>query len=342
MPRTRKGSAATGQKATGDQKPKAGPAGLLCAYAAIGTDEARRKEVVRRLKARLDPGMAAFNLDERAASADMDPGGLVASLNTLPVGSAFRLVVVTGADHLPKAVSEAIVSYLDNPNPGCVLLLVADSLSKGTRLYKAVARQGKSSIIECAAKKAWELPGYLAKRSAARGMPIDVDAAQELVERVGESTLMLDRQVSSLWELCGQNGRITLADVQDHVARTAEVKPWGFLDAVCNRDATKALTLYNLMRNPSEIALLALLGGRIRELICAKSLDARGEGALLAKELGKQGWQVKNHLRWARRFQPGQLERCLMDCAACDAALKSGANPRTSFTRLVLRVCGVA
>lgn len=307
---------------------------LLPAYLVVGTDELRRNRVVARLKGRLDEGLAAFNLDERVARGDMEPTELLSSLNTLPMGAPFRLVVVSQADHLPKPVSESIITYLKNPNHDCVLLLVADSLSKGTRLYKAVAKLGKSAIISCEQKKSWELPGYVVSEARRQGIQIDQQAAQELVDRVGESTTMLDRQLRSLWDLCRGQGRISLEDVRNNVARVAEVKPWGFLDAVCNRDAKQALSLYNLMRNPSEIALLSLLCGRIRELICAKSLDARGMGSQLSSELHRQSWQVKNHRRWAGRFRPGELERALMDCATCDAALKSGANPKTAFTRL--------
>ena len=165
-------------------------------------------------------------------------------------------------------------------------------------------------------------------------------AATELISRVGESTTMLDRQVRSLADLCRGSGQIGLVDVEANVARTAEVKPWDFLDSVCARDAEKALSLYQLMNGASEIALLSLLTGRLRELVCARCLDARGEGARVASELHKQAWQVKNHVRWARGFAPGELESGLRGCAECERALKGGSDPRIAFTSLVVEVCG--
>lgn len=324
----------------------AGKAGgrLLAAYLVVGADELKREVVVRRLKGRLDEGLAAFNLDERAASPDLEPQELVASLNTLPVGAAFRLVIVHGADKLAKPVSEAIVSYLANPNPACVLCLVAESLSKGTRLYKAVAAVGKGAILDCAPPKRWELPNYVIKHAASPsiGISVDRDAAEELVSRVGESTTMIDRQLRSLAELCRASGRVTLGDVEDNVARTAEVKPWDFLDAVSARRADRALELYRLMASPSHIALLALLVSRLRELVCAASLDRRGRAGAVASELGKRDWQVKNHVRWARAFAPGELEGCLVACAACERVLKGTGDDETAFVSLVLRICGRA
>lgn len=314
---------------------------LLCCYLVVGGDELKRDTAVSRLKARLDPGLAAFNLDERTASADLTPNDVLVSLDTMPMGQGFRLVIIHEADRLPKPVSEAIVSYLADPNPTTVLCLVAETLRKTTRLYKAVAKVGPHAVIDCTPMKRWKLPEYLQKHArAAVGMSIDRDAAEELVSRVGENTTMLDRQLRSVAEFCRDAGRITRADVEAHVARTAEVKPWDFLDAVCARDARRALELYNLMDRPSEIALLTLLTTRVRELVCAKSLDARGQEGNVASALGRQQWQVKNHVGWARRFGEGELERSLAACARCERALKGSDDSRTAFVSLVLTICG--
>ena len=314
--------------------------GLLPAYLAVGGDELKAKEVTNRLKRRLEAGLEAFNLDELTAGPDTEAQALLSSLNTLPVGSSFRLVIVEDADKLPKAASEALIGYLADPNPSCVLCLVAEKLAKTTRLYKAVAACGARSIIDCAPAKRWDLPKRVIKMGQVRGVRIDNAAAEELVARVGESTTMLDRQVATLAELCRGSASITRADVERYVTRIAEVKPWDFLDAVCARDAARALELYELMQSPSEVALVTMLVGRLRELVCAKALAARGQTTQIAAELGKQAWQVKNHARWAARFGAGELERSLAACAACDRDLKTGADARVRFTQLVLAICG--
>ncbi|MBE6479914.1 MAG: DNA polymerase III subunit delta [Olsenella sp.] len=314
---------------------------LLRAYLIVGSDELKRQAAVARIKRYVDEGLVDFNLDELTASADMDPASLVASLDTMPFGPGPRLVIVHDAGKLPKAVSEALITYLDNPNPSSVLCLEAESLAKGTRLYKAVAKQDGKPIVECAAKKAWELPAYVAQLcQRTHGKRMGEAAAKELVGRVGESTVLLDAQVRTLAELVGDRPEITLADVEEHVARTAEVKPWEFLDAVSGRDARRALALYQSMTDPSQVALLTLLVGRIRELACARSLAARGEGASLARALGKQEWQVKNHLRWARGFSDGDLERALVEAAALERILKGTGDSDAAFVSYVARVCG--
>lgn len=314
--------------------------GLLSAYLVVGSDELKRETAVRRLRSRVPEDLADFNLDELDAKAIEDPEALVSSLETLPFGADFRLVIVHGAETLAKPVSEALVSYLADPNPQSVLCLVAEKLAKNTRLYKAVAKVGPKAVVDCSPLKRWELPPYVVRLASKRGLAMDVDAAEELVNRCGESTVMLDNQIATLAELVGQAGRICLADVEANVAQTAEVSPWAFADAVCERDAAKAMSLLGLMKSPALVFLHSVLVGRLRELVCAQSLAARGASSQLAKELGRAPWQVKHHTVWARRYAPGEPARLLAEAARCERALKGSTDSETAFVRFVLAVCG--
>lgn len=311
-------------------------ADLLPAYLIVGADELKRDAAVRRLRSRVPADMADFNLDELDGASLEEPGQLISSAQTMPFCADFRLVIVNGAGELAKPVSEAVVSYLADPNPQCVLCLVAEKLAKNTRLYKAVAKVGPHSVIDCAPLRRWELPPYVVKLAQKRGLSMDSAAAQELVERVGESTVALDNQIATLAQLVGDAGRITLADVEANVAQIAEVSPWAFADAVCERNAPRAMEMLNLMKAPSLVFLHSVLVGRLRELICAKSLDARGAASGLARELGRQSWQVKNHVRWSRAFGEKELVELLGQAAVCERALKGSQDSEAAFARFVL------
>lgn len=311
-------------------------ADLLPAYLIVGADELKRDVAVRRLRSRVPTDMADFNLDELDGASLEEPGQLISSAQTMPFCADFRLVIVNGAGELAKPVSEAVVSYLADPNPQCVLCLVAEKLAKNTRLYKAIAKVGPHSVIDCAPLRRWELPPYVVKLAQKRGLSMDNAAAQELVERVGESTVALDNQIATLAQLVGDAGRITLADVEANVAQIAEVSPWAFADAVCERNAPRAMEMLNLMKAPSLVFLHSVLVGRLRELICAKSLDARGAAGGLARELGRQSWQVKNHVRWSRAFGEEELVELLGQAAVCERALKGSQDSEAAFVRFVL------
>lgn len=332
---------------------------LLRAYLVVGTDELKRRETINRLKryVDVDGGLAAFNLDERIASASMDAQDVLGSLTQFAMGAPVRLVIIEQAEKLPKAVSETIISYLENPNPTCTLALVADSLAKTTRLYKAVAKQGEKAVISCEPIKRWELPAHVVKIAKKRGVSISQDAAAELVSRVGESTTMIDTQLRTLIALT--NGApITRETVEAHVARVAEVNAFDFLDAYFNRDARRALELYRLMEANSEIRLLSLIEMRLREVLCANTLVARGQAGQLASVLAdydniaarhdkgkkkrapRQAWQLKNHARWARTWRERQLVAAFGACAECESACKSGADKQTAFIEFLVETLG--
>ena len=79
---------------------------LLPGYLIVGPDEVKRDTAVARLRKRLEAsGMADFNFDRRDMTKEQDPDEVLASLNTLPMGADFRLVVLDGCDRLPKATS---------------------------------------------------------------------------------------------------------------------------------------------------------------------------------------------------------------------------------------------
>ena len=305
---------------------------LLPAYLLVGPDEVKRDAAIDRLVSRLEAsGMATFNLDDRDMTKPQEPDEIIASLCMFPMGSDFRLVILRSCDHLVKAMSDALVSYLAAPSPDTVCLIVADALARNTRLYKAVAKIDAKAVIDCSAKKRWELPPYVQGMASRHGVSISSAAAEELVARAGESTRMLDIQLKKLAAMTGSSS-IELADVERYVVRTAEIKPWDFLDAVSARDVARAFELYRLLPPKSEVRLLSLLLTRVRELIVAKALDERGQARELASTLGVKDWQVKNHVRWSRLFSMDELVDALRSAVETECALKGSKDSEIAFT----------
>ncbi len=313
-------------------------AALLPGYLIVGPDEVKRDIAVERLKKRLAAsGMADFNFDERDMTREQVPDEVLASLNTLPMGADFRLVVLENCDRLPKAMSEALVSYFGKPSADTVCLVIAGSLAKNTRLYKAMAKLGPKAVIDCASKKRWELPKQVQGMARRYGRTISTAAAEELVARVGESTRMLDNELKKLAAMV-EAPQIEREDVEQYVVRTAEVKPWDFLDAVSSRNVARALELYRLLPARSEVRLFSLMVSRVRELIVAKALDARGQSRELASTLGVQAWQVKHHVGWARRFSMDELVDALRSAEDVELALKGSRDSVVAFTQWIIRI----
>ena len=117
--------------------------------------------------------------------------------------------------------------------------------------------------------------------------------------------------------------------------RTAEVKPWEFLNAVAARDLVRSLELLKLQPAKSEVRLWSLLVTRLRELIIAKSLDTRGRGASLPPRWASS-WQVKNHLSWARRWRMDELLEALSQAIEVELALKGSRDSELALRMWVI------
>lgn len=310
--------------------------GLLCAYLMVGADELKREFLLERLSARVAQlGDIDFNRDMFIASgASVEE--VLGACNMLPFMSEKRLVVVKDLDKANKALSEALIEYLANPCETTLLACTATKLAKNTRLYKAFAKIEKKAVVSCEPKSKKELPQQVRNFAQSHGVDMDMAAASRLVDMVGESTVHLDTEVKKMAAALGKGARITVETVEQYVTRTAEVKPWEYLDPMCDRNATKALSVLAQMPGQSPFALLTMGVKRIRELLMAKEL---GAGQALAGALGLPEWRVRNHGRWASRFSQQELERALVAAADTDMAMKSGADQDAAFKQWVLGVC---
>lgn len=304
---------------------------LLPAYAAVGDDALKRDTVAKRLRARLQKlGDLSFNYDE--FNGEIAEGGqIVGACNTVPFASPVRLVCVKNADKLKKADAEALVAYLQNPSDTTVLLIEAEKLAKTTRLYKAVAACGKTAIIDCSAPKRNALPRLVRSMAVGHGITITDGAARLLVELVGEDTVRLDTELGKIALAHVGSDAVNEHEVSSLVARTTEVKPWEFLDAMSARNAKRCLLYLSRMQSVSPHSLMAMCTGRVRELICAKALSKRGEERMVAAALGKQGWQVKHHVEWAARFSEQELRCGLLSARDAERAMKSGSDSDEAF-----------
>lgn len=306
---------------------------LLAAYLVDGEDHLKRETVLRRLRARLEKlGDLSFNHD--AFEGPLTGGeAIVTACRTVPFASEKRLVVVNAAEKLPKKDQAVLVEYLKAPSESTVLLLVSDKLAKNTALYKAVAALGKSAVIDCAPPKKKDLPAQVRAMAPSHGVTVTPQAAQALVELVGEDTVHLDAELEKLSVAHFASDVIDEGQVRSMVARVSEPKPWEFVDAFSARSIGRCVALFGLMPSASPYALLRQCVGRVRELICARTMLGAGGNALAstAEALKMPDWKVRKHLEWARLFTAEELREALETSLETERKMKGGSVPETAF-----------
>ena len=313
---------------------------LLPAYLMVGTDELKQRKAIERLDARLAAsGEAEFNRDALDGGSSLDANAVRSSLDTLPFGSDFRLVVIRDVDKASKAVKDMLAAYLDDPAPTTVLVMTAAKLPKNTRLYKGVAKLGDKAVIDCAPKKRWELPAQVVSMARAHGKQMDMDAAELLVRLVGESTTMLDTELVKLASAVGSGSRYPPMTSSSTWRASPRSSPGTFSRR--SRSATRPLPCACSTRCPpraSSVCSRSCSRGYASSSRQRRSRVGARPGCS-HRSWGSRPWQVKNHGAWARNYQMSELLGALSSAADCERALKSTPDKTLAFQRWVLSFC---
>ena len=121
-------------------------ADLKLVYLIYGSEDLRLAQALARLKKRVaEVADLDFNFDTfdgESAKAD----DIVAACNTLPFLSERRLVVVKNVDKMNADGTNTLATYVADPSPTTILVMVAVKLAKNTRLYKAVDKIGGAEL----------------------------------------------------------------------------------------------------------------------------------------------------------------------------------------------------
>lgn len=300
---------------------------LSALYLLNGDDSLKQAKLLERLKLRIEAmGDVTMNYQVLTAKDIQGPQHLHSILNTLPFGALQRLVVIKDVEQLSKPLSEALVEYAKRTSPTTVLAMTATKLASNTRLYKAIAAFDPKSIVDCGQMKRSELPRLIRDLTKGEGLEISAAAANALIDRVGTSTVAINTEVKKLAAVVVADGRkrIDESDVNDNVAWMVEPKHWDLTNALAMRDLALCLRLVGRMKGYAALGLFIQCLMRIREILTAKSLKARG--VPIAAGMGKQEWQIREIVRGCDAFSNQELLALIKQAPEIEQKMKTGAD----------------
>ncbi|MCC6144942.1 MAG: DNA polymerase III subunit delta [Candidatus Hydrogenedentes bacterium] len=230
---------------------KSNPRAKEATFEPLLADEAVDKLVNRFV----DPGMrdmgyGAFYADETPA------GAIVLEAQTLPFLTERRVLLVRNAD-VYNAESKAgpLIHYLENPNETTLLLLVARTIDRRLKFFKACAKAGE--VIESPDLEGDALARWLNDEAAKRDKRFDKAAVDELLSRSGRRLNDIRNAVDVVSTFVGNESRVREEDVRAACADVAEEEVWTLTDAIAASDTAKAVAslrkLVELGKAPDEI-----------------------------------------------------------------------------------------
>src|SRR2546423_6411712 len=212
-------------------------------YYLHGDEDVLKDEAVRALVDRvLDDASRDFNLDQRRAG-DLDPEAFHSLVNTPPLLAAVRVVVLREVEDVRKTskVRQALVRYLEAPNPTTLLILVQGA---GEPPDAELARLATSVAIE--PLPAPRVHKWVAHRAKQLQLTLEPDAAALLVESVGNDLGALGGELEKLAAVGAgrtDGGRATRDDVAALVGARPGATLHALIDAALERRAAAAARL---------------------------------------------------------------------------------------------------
>jgi DNA polymerase III subunit delta len=288
----------------------------------------------------LDPEARDFNRevfygDEAEAQA------VVTAAQTLPWLGLQRLVLVRGADALPRSADPPLVAYCKQPSPSTCLIFTAQRAETSRPLFALLAKLPWAVRFRRLLPR--ELSAWIEQRIVASGCRITADAVAVLIETVGNDLRLLANEIDKLVTFVGSEPAIEVESLTALTDDIREMSAFELARLLSMGDLAEALRAWGKFASSGEYPGLALgaILHHVRQLWRIKlAQHASASPERLARELNIPTFTVRRLSAQAAAIEPEQLRQWLEALLEADQTLKrSGLPPQSVFERLILRFC---
>jgi DNA polymerase-3 subunit delta len=243
---------------------------------------------------------------------DADARYVVEQLLLFPLIAQRRVVFVREAQQLENL--KDLDAYVSKPVPSSILVLChkGKSLDKRIKLYDAVKKQG--FILSADRLKEKDVVPWLMQTAKAMHIQLTPEAAQAMVELIGEEISLLHPELQKLTISHSDKKPVVPADIIDLIGLSREYNVLELQKAIEAGNVQKIMRIGTRMseqKGYSVIPLIALLNGHYSRLLIAKSLGNVSD-AVLGEAIGnKAPFVIQKTKQEARKFTLQQLEQCI-------------------------------
>jgi DNA polymerase III subunit delta len=288
----------------------------------------------------LDPAAREFNRevfygDEAEAQA------IVTAAQTLPWLGSQRLVLVRGADALPRAADPPLVAYCKQPSPSTCLIFTAQRAEMGRTLFALLSKLPWA--VRFRRLLARDLSTWIEQRVATCDCRMTADAVATLMATVGNDLRLLAHEIDKLVTFVGPEHAIDVESLTALTEDVREVSAFELARLLSAGDLAEALRAWDKFASSGEYPGLALgaIIHHVRQLWRIKLAQQAGAPLeRLARELNIPAFTVRRLSAQAATIEPERLRQWLEALLEADQTLKrSGLPPQSVFERLILRFC---
>lgn len=317
------------------------------AYLIHGDDHGRIAERRARLRAMAEaeggPGAVEVFEAERC-----NPDEVAAALNAMTFAIGRRFVIADGVERWKDAevapVCEALAG-MDAETLTVGFFAREDGRAKAPAALRDAVKAAGGAVAEEGAVKPRQLPSWVVEQAAGLGLRMDVEAARTLVARVGERQQRLLREIEKLAIEHPEGATVSVEDVEDASATSAEKRLWTLADALVAADRAAALRTLVELRGQGERlpGLLLAIVRRLRDAHeVAIGLEAGRPAASIKGQLRMPPYAADRLIADVRRRDPEDFRRALELLADVELESRGGGGAAlgedTAAVRAVLAI----
>ncbi len=308
------------------------------------------KEALKRLTAQVSNNGSEVLDTVRFNPSDHGIDDIMMSLGTISFFGGRRLVIVDDIFGFKKQGQEALLDYVNNPNPQTILVIVVIANNsessrklKNHKIFKACSSSSSAQVHEYTINKG--LSSWVKADFQSRGKSATNDAVLYLITWVGSDLNRLKNEITKACDSAGPHRQeIDSALVKQVVVTTNEAEVFDLIGAVIDQDTELALTLTSALldKDSAQGRVFGLLERQFQLLldVPTKGKGLRGQG--LAKALGVSSGQAYYLEKQSRLFSLPKLRRALKLLLDADYVRKSSSvSPKMLLERLVFDLCNI-
>ncbi len=275
---------------------------------------------------------------------DLDVSTLASELESFPMLSSKRLIIIKFAGMLSSSAQELLVSYIKKPSPATCLVLEAETLSKQKKLYKAISKSGRIIVF----KRYYDnqVNKWISQRAGFYDKKILPEATALLKENVGNNLRLLDEAIKKTALYAGEKKVIGTRDVEEIVGVSHVGTVFDLISAIRRRQINNSLKiLQELSKEGKETChgIIALLFWQLKRMGKAKKLLGQ---RLSPKEIGRQlnvhNFFIEQFINEVKGFSPEKFKNSFKFLLAADAEIKTGIRrPEITLELLIVRLCSL-
>lgn len=316
------------------------------AYLFSGSDSAKIAETRARLRARAEAesgasGLEVFEPVEGRGAPDAD--AVCAAIPAMSLVAVRRYLLVDGVEKWRDTQAGRVAEAIKDLAPETTLVLIGHG-KVSAKLGKAVKAVG-GEVRSFDVPKAAEMPRYLVEGAKSRGFSLSLDAARDLVHRMGTDPVRLGNELDRLALWAGEGGSVSAEDLAAMVADSSEAAAWSLADAVLDGDRARAIRLGEELLDQGESlgGLVYTLAGRLRKARLALRRLAEGvQPRQVEGMLGMHPFAARQLIARLKNLSLDDIDRATESVADLEYWTRGGAeyDDRLALALCLKRACG--